>query len=82
MSHHKIMDKQLLEMIAYCGLFCGDCLRYGSKITNDARALLIELERSKFHYYAEVKMKFDNVFENYHVFIDVLKSSVKITSKL
>jgi len=75
------MNKQIIEMTAYCGLFCSDCVRYRSKLTDSARLLLAELEERKFHHYAEVKMKFDNVFENYPVFIDVLKKIVELECK-
>jgi hypothetical protein len=70
------MSEQILEMTAYCGLVCSDCLRYRSEITETAGSLLAALEKGQFHRYAEVKMKFDTAFGNYPVFIDMLKKIV------
>ena len=36
------------ELIAYCGLYCGDCFAYQGKIADLARDLRKELRQSKF----------------------------------
>jgi len=72
---------RLNEMIAYCGLFCGDCVRYGSTLTESARTLLTELEKRKFSDYVEVKKKFDDAFKDYPIFVDVLKKIVELECK-
>jgi hypothetical protein len=75
------MSKQHLKMIAYCGLFCGDCLRYKSKITDTARSLLLELEKRKFYDYAQVKAEFDEDFKNYSLLIAMLGKIIKLECK-
>ena len=49
------MGKQEIELTAYCGLYCGDCVRYKSKAADLARELLDELQRTEFEKYAEAK---------------------------
>lgn len=44
-----------VQLTAYCGLYCGDCLRFRSKVTYLARDLLSELQAVGFDQYAEVK---------------------------
>lgn len=43
------------ELTAYCGLFCGDCLRFHSKVSRLAAQLSEALEESRFEDYAKVK---------------------------
>ena len=71
-------NKQVIEMTAYCGLVCGDCLRYRNELTKHAKSLFIELAKRKFADYAAIKMKFDNAFEDYPIFIAVLKKIVEL----
>ncbi len=75
------MSKEMIEMTSYCGLYCNDCVRYRTKMTDNARSLLNELKNNNFYQYAEVKKQFDNVFENYGVFIDVLEKIVELECK-
>ena len=49
------MGQQETELTAYCGLYCGDCIRYRSKAADLARDLLSELQDTEFNKYAEVK---------------------------
>ena len=60
------------ELTAYCGLYCGDCIRYKSKASQLARELKEELQRTQFEKYAEVKSKFVNAFKNYKECVEVL----------
>jgi hypothetical protein len=72
------MKEQIMEITAYCGLFCRDCLRYRGKIPDAARTLLSEIEKRKFDNYAEVKMIFDKSFDNYAVFIGILRKITEL----
>jgi len=49
------MNNKEIELTAYCGLYCGDCIRYRSKAADLARDLLSELQNTGFGKYAEVK---------------------------
>ena len=44
-----------VELTAYCGLYCGDCIRYRSRASDLARELLSELKNTEFSEYAEIK---------------------------
>jgi hypothetical protein len=39
------MSKQEIELTAYCGLYCGDCIRYRSKAIDLAEDLAYELQK-------------------------------------
>jgi len=49
------MSKQEIELTAYCGLYCGDCIRYRSKAADLASDLISVLQNVGFDKYAEVK---------------------------
>jgi hypothetical protein len=57
------MSKQEIELTAYCGLYCGDCIRYRSKAADLARDLLSELQNEGWDKYAEISS--DEAFKNY-----------------
>jgi len=40
---------EALELVAPCGLYCGDCAGYSGEIADKAQALLEVLERYRFH---------------------------------
>ncbi len=42
------------DLTAYCGLHCGDCIRYRSRASELADELLKEIEKTKFTEYAKV----------------------------
>jgi len=44
-----------IELIGYCGLYCGDCIRYRSKASDLARELLCELHATEFDKYVAIK---------------------------
>jgi hypothetical protein len=48
------MDREL-NFTAYCGLYCGDCIRYQSKASGLAAELMKELDESQFAEYAKIK---------------------------
>ena len=41
-----------IELTAYYGLYCPDCIRYKSKISDIAAELLTEIDNSDFEKYA------------------------------
>jgi len=49
------MSQTVRELTAYCGLYCGDCLRYQNRYSEMARDLKQELVRANFPPYAEAK---------------------------
>jgi hypothetical protein len=66
------------ELTAYCGLYCGDCLRYRSKVTELARDLMTELQAVLFDRYAEVKSASMKELKNYEEFCQVLDAIVSL----
>ena len=74
------MSKKDIELTAYCGLYCGDCIRYRSRASDLARDLLMELQDKGFDKYAELKSspkkQFDAVkqFEHYGECREVLEA--------
>ena len=42
------MSEKEVKLTAYCGLYCGDCIRYRSKAADLARGLLNELQDTEF----------------------------------
>jgi hypothetical protein len=44
-----------VELVGYCGLYCGDCIRYHSRASDLARELLCELHDIEFGKYAALK---------------------------
>ena len=78
------MSNSAMELTAYCGLYCGDCIRYRSRAAGLSRALLDELRDTQFDEYAEYKSssakQFDPVpqFEHYKECREVLQAIVDI----
>ena len=62
------------DLTAYCGLYCGDCVRYQSKSSDLARQLLEELDHQKFSEYAKLKSNHRKEFEHYDSIISGLKA--------
>ena len=71
------------ELIAYCGLYCGDCFAYQGKIADLARDLRKELRQSKFDKTAETlsELSFFEVFKGYKQCYEVLGAMVKLRCK-
>jgi len=63
------MDTQDEILTAYCGLYCGDCLRFKSKAATLASEFSLELEKIEFDKYANVKRIQIKDFENYQELI-------------
>ncbi len=72
------MNSQEAELTAYCGLYCGDCLRYKSKAADLARDLEIELQKAKFDKYAQVKSASVKEFEHYGECLQVLNAIARL----
>lgn len=72
------MSKQEIELTAYCGLYCGDCIRYRSKAADLARDLWEELQKVKFDKYAEVKSLFVKELKHYKECCDVLEAIAEL----
>ena len=47
------MDEKDRSLIAYCGLYCGDCFGYKGRVADLARDLRKELRQAKFDKVAE-----------------------------
>ncbi len=72
------MNKQEIELTAYCGLYCGDCIRYRSKFSDLARDLESELQKVKFDKYAGVKSTSVKEFRHYKEFYKLLDALAKL----
>ncbi len=72
------MSKSEIELTAYCGLYCGDCLRYRSKVTELSRDLMRELQTVRFDRYPEVKSASVKELEHYQECRQVLDAIVKL----
>ncbi|MCD6163616.1 MAG: DUF3795 domain-containing protein [candidate division Zixibacteria bacterium] len=77
------MPKDDKQLIAYCGLYCGDCFAYKGMMADLARDLRKELRQSKFDRTAEFlsSISFFKVYENYPQCYDVLGAMVKMRCK-
>ncbi len=71
------------ELIAYCGLYCGDCYRHKGRLADLARDLRKELRQEKFDKTAEILAgnAFFKVFKNYQQCYEVLGEIVKLRCK-
>ena len=71
------------ELVAYCGLYCGDCFMYKGKIADLARDLRKELRQAKFNKQAESMstVSFFKSFKDYRQCYDVLGAMVRFRCK-
>ena len=74
----ELSDKNL---IAYCGLYCGDCFNHKGKIADMARDLRKELRQAKFDQVSQGLSKFFKAFENYEQCYEVLGAMVRLRCK-
>ncbi len=67
------------DLIAYCGLYCGDCHGYQQKIPDLARDLRKELRKAKYQKLADAlaTSSFWQVFQDYDKCYQVLGAMVK-----
>lgn len=71
--------KESEDLIAYCGLYCGDCHGYQQKIPDLARDLRKELRKSKYQKFADFLSthSFGQSFRDYDKCYQVLGTMVK-----
>ena len=62
------------DLTAYCGLYCGDCIRYKCKASDLANELLREIDKHHFIEYANVKRIHIKEFENFESLVALLKA--------
>lgn len=74
------MVEENKDLIAYCGLYCGDCPIHNGKIADLARDLRKELRQSNFDKTAEAlsSYSFFDVFNNYQQCYEVLGAMAKL----
>jgi len=71
------------DLIAYCGLYCGDCVGHQGKVADLARDLRKELRQAKFGKTAEhlAGIPFFSTFKKYDDCYEVLGALVKFRCK-
>jgi len=71
------------NLIAYCGLYCGDCPSYTQEIADLAKALRKELRHHKFGKYADdlAQMPGFEAFKDYEAGYALLGSMMKLRCK-
>jgi hypothetical protein len=72
------MRQKKAELTAYCGLYCGDCIRYKSKAIHLASELQNELRKSGWANYAEVKSTKVKALKGYKQCCSVLEELTKL----
>lgn len=74
------MEKKMKErdLTAYCGLYCGDCVRYQSKASELAEEFLKEIEKTKLAEYAKVKSSHKKEFGDFDTFVPLLQAISEI----
>ena len=70
------------DLTGYCGLYCGDCIRYKCRASHLADELLREISEKHFVEYANIKKMHAKEFENFESFIDQLKAISKIRCEI
>ena len=70
------------DITAYCGLYCGDCIRYKSRASELADELLNEIDKHHFTEYANVKRAHIKEFENFESFTTLLKAISEINCEI
>ncbi len=76
------MNHNNIELTAYCGLFCGDCIRYKSKASELSDNLMNQLEKYHFIEYAEVEKSHIKEFEQFELLPTFLKGISKIKCEI
>jgi hypothetical protein len=71
------MNKDV-ELTAYCGLYCADCLPSNQSLFRVAKKLKEELDKRQFENHAEIRSVYNEVFKDYEVFKKVLSEIIKL----
>jgi len=66
------------NLIAFCGLYCGDCINHKGEIADLARDLRKKLREAKFGRVSHGLSNFFKEFENYDQCYEVLGAMVKL----
>lgn len=69
------------SLVAYCGLYCGDCFNYKGEIADLARDLRKKLREVKFNKISQPLSKYLKEFKDYDVCYTVLGAMVKLRCK-
>lgn len=69
------------NLIAYCGLYCGDCFGHKGDIADLARDLRKKLRQAKFDRVAQGISKYFKEFNNYQQCYEVLGALVRLRCK-
>jgi len=69
------------NLIAYCGLYCGDCINYKGEVADLARDLRKKLRAAKFSRVSRGLSKFFKEFEDYNQCYEVLGAMVRLRCK-
>ena len=72
------MGKKDIELTAYCGLYCLDCIPSDKKLFITAGELQNHLKKCQFEEYARLKSKTNKLFENYPRFPEVLQEIINL----
>jgi hypothetical protein len=69
------------DLIAYCGLYCGDCLNYKGEIADLARDLRKKLRAARFDRAAIGLSKYFKEFDDYKQAYEVMGAMVRLRCK-
>ena len=71
------------ELIAYCGLYCGDCFAHKGMIADMARDLRKELRQAKFKRFADAMSEYPYfaTYKNYDAAYEVMGAMVRFRCK-
>ena len=70
------------QLTAYCGIYCGDCIRFKCRASDLSDSLLDELQRNHFLEYAEVKKHHTKEFEQFNNIFPLLKAISQIRCEI
>ena len=69
------------ELIAYCGLYCGDCFNYKGEIADLSRDLRKKLREARFDVVSRGLSKYFKQLSNYEECYEVLGAMVRLRCK-
>ena len=72
------MSEQNMDLVAYCGLYCGDCVMHKGEVADLARDLRKKLRETKFERVAKGLSKIFKDLENYEQCYQVLGTMVRL----
>jgi len=69
------------DLIAYCGLYCGECINHKGEIADLARDLRKKLREAKFDRVSQGLSKYFKEFDKYQECYEVLGAMVRLRCK-